>query len=328
MLGAPARAQLAYEPEPPPPGVVFQSVYELKQKTDGTEAMLRGGRLADSKVWPASFYMVSGTGPQRSSCTAALVGPQVMLTAAHCVPSDKKIGVQFGPGSPQIATCAQHPGWTTGKDKSADFALCAIPTAIVAHDLIYETVYTLPVSMLIGKPLVLSGYGCTDDVVARSRKQTAEQARAEAIAAAAGSTPPKPDYRFGMNTAAESSHSAPRPERLQFYAPYELFNIITGTGGANLCPGDSGGPAFWLNPATGSSFERRGLVAVNSRVLYQDPDKPKRYGASLLAAIGAAGVADDENLNPFRQWAKDWATKAGVSICGLESIASPTCRGV
>lgn len=329
MLAGSAGAQvLAYEPEPPPPGVVFQSVYDLKQRTDGTEAMLRGGRVADSKVWPASFYMVSGTGPQRSSCTGALVGPQVLLTAAHCVPSDGKLGIAFGSAAPQTATCAQHPGWTTRKDRSADFALCAIPQAIAAHDLIYETVYAAPIVGLIGKKLVLSGYGCTDDVVAKSSNQTLAQARAEAEAAAAGRPAPKPDYRFGIATAAESSHSTARPERLQFYAPYELFNIITGADGANLCPGDSGGPAFWLNPATGSSFDRRGLVAVNSRVLYKDPNKPKRYGASLLAAVGAAGRADDENLKPFPKWAEEWAAKAGVRICGLGPTASPTCRGV
>lgn len=325
----PAHAQLlAYEPEAPPSGVVFQSVYDLQQKTDGTEPMLRGGRVADSKVWPASFYMVSGSGPQRSSCTGALIGPRVLLTAAHCVPADGKLGIAFGRAPPQTATCVQHPAWVKRRDRSADFALCAVPQAIVAQDLLYETVYAAPVAVLLGNKIVLSGYGCTDDIVAKSRDQTIAQARAEAAAARAGRPAPKPDYRFGFATAAETSQSTARADRRQFYAPYELYNIITDLDGANLCPGDSGGPVFRLNPARGSSFERRGLVAVNSRVLFLNPDDPKRYGASLLAAVGATGRTDDEDLQPFAVWAKTWASQAGVDICGLAETTSPTCRGV
>jgi hypothetical protein len=311
---------LAPVPPPPPDGVTFKSVLELGQKDGSIKPMLRGGRLADSATWPASFYVSYSVNGASYTCTAALVGPQVMLTAAHCVPASGAAKIAFGAGNPYEVECARHAGFATGADMSADFALCHLKTAFVEpQGFRFETIDPAPVAGWLNRKVLLSGFGCTSDSVAVSASQIAAMIEAAKAAAKAGVPAPIPSYRIGFTKLAETSASPPKAEREQFYAPVEYFNIITAVDGANLCPGDSGGPAFVLNETSGTSFEKRAVIAVNSRVLYTDPDDPKRYGASLLAATGGPGLAGDTSRLSFIEWAKAWAAGWNAKICGLPS---------
>jgi len=312
---------VAQDAPPPQDGVTFSSVLDLNQESGALKAMLRGGRLADSKTWPASFYVTYAAGSQTFACTAALVGPQALLTAAHCVPDSGAIKIAFGGAIPYDAVCERHPGYASKADRSADFALCHLTIPFLEPaEFQFETIDPQPVSGWLGRKILLSGYGCTSDSVAISQAQIAKQAAAVSAAAGTRTPPPVPDYRIGFATVAETSASPPKADRAEFYAPVEFFNIITAPDGANLCPGDSGGPAFVLSETSGASFQHRALVAVNSRVLFTDPDMQDRYGASLLAAAGAPGSPNDAARLSFRRWATAWAEGWKTVICGVPDV--------
>lgn len=312
---------------PPPSGATFGSVLALNQTGGSLKPMLRGGRVADSATWPASFYLRYEAQGEPYACTAALVGPRALLTAAHCVPDDGSIRLAFGSGPPQDGQCERHGAWRNGDD-SADFALCRLDSPIVGPPTFrYETIDVQPVAgwVAASRKILLSGYGCTSDDVVESSEELDRQAAREHRADAAGKPGPVPLFRIGFNRLAESSASPPRFEREQFYHPIEYFNLITMPGGANVCPGDSGGPAFVLNESSATSFAERALVAVNSRVLFTDPDTQERYGASLLSAVGAPTPAGDTLRVGFEAWARDWAVRMGVRICGI-GLSPGKCR--
>jgi hypothetical protein len=83
-------------------------------------------------------------------------------------------------------------------------------------------------------------------------------------------------------------------------------NFIRVRGGAVLCLGDSGGPAFLLT--SGENGPRR-LAAVNSE------NRPAG-GISLLASVTTASA---------RNFFGDWSGRHGVSICGV-TPGAPGCR--
>jgi len=84
---------------------------------------LRHGIVAKSAEWPASLYATFTVPGGTAACTAALIGPQVMLTAAHCVPPSGKVTIRFNNRSYETK-CTQHSRY--GSDASADFALCKL----------------------------------------------------------------------------------------------------------------------------------------------------------------------------------------------------------
>lgn len=147
-----------------------------------------------------------------SACTATLVGPRTLLTAAHCVLS-QAAPVQFlqpvsfypeglyGRAYPAAAV-AVHPGYAGGN--RSDLAVVrlsqdvprVIPVAITTH------------APTVGEPVVLVGYGKTGD--------------------------PRDD--FGTKRRAEN---------VVGYVAAEFFSMYGASGSTgNSCSGDSGGPTF------------------------------------------------------------------------------------
>lgn len=280
--------------------VEFAAVLDLNQQPVGNEPQLRGGRIAVSKDWPASLYVTFQTPDGTAACTAALVGPQAMLTAAHCVPRGGRVSFRYKGHSKGYATdCTQHPQYVSGADASADYALCKIDRAFAAPGgFRYETIDTSAMGNLaLGTTLILTGYGCTSDIVASSQTDSR--------------------YRIGFNVIDERSDSPTRTRGAVFYAGREDNNLFTrdDPGSANVCPGDSGGPAF-RSTGGGAQVTNRVIVGVNSRVFYRDRQRTS-YGSSLVSATGGPD---------FRRWAEDWTTTAGnVSVCGVAG-AIPNCR--
>ena len=296
---APAEASLSTEVAPqvrPPDGVVFDSVLALGQNPPPGQPQLRGGIVANSREWPASLYAVFQVAPgRRASCTAALVGPQAVLTAAHCVPANGSISIRFG-GQLYPATCQVHPRYA--QDSSADFALCKVQRPVtVPAGFRYESIGISPMDQLAQQRIVLGGYGCISDIAANAQTDGL--------------------YRIGYNTIIETSNSQSQSRGPAYYAPRQVNNLITrdDPNAANLCPGDSGGPAFRASAAAGGAFSSRRIVGVNSRVFYRDPARTT-YGASLVSATGGPH---------FSSWATLWAQNQQVAACGIRG-GLPNCR--
>jgi hypothetical protein len=290
----------------PPVGTVFQSVLDLNQKPGPFVPQLRNGVDANSTDWPVSFFASWKGAGAFVGCTAALVGAEVLLTAAHCVPADHTLSFQFG-----ITTYSSDCDLNTdylraNPDASADFALCLLRTPFaLPAGYRFETIATPTLDSVIGISLVLTGYGCTDNLVNVGI--------------------PDGKYRIGVNSIIQTSNSpAPQPPfSAAYYRPSELNNLLTGNAGANICPGDSGGPAFQIvaGPEQGQQYPNRLLIGVNSRVVYADASH-LFWGPSLISATGGPS---------FRAWAIAWANgkngqKKTVAICGLAG-APAHCRG-
>jgi hypothetical protein len=277
----------------PSGGVLFKSVLALNQTPPPGEIQLRNGFIANSKEWQASLYATFETPRGTSACTAALVGPQAVLTAAHCTPEDGVIAFEFpGASQPYKADCKISERYP--KDASADFALCKVRSVVATPaGFEFETVSTGNMDLLLPskpnekKPLVLAGFGCISDVAVEDDTDGL--------------------YRLGFNTPVETSNSKTKKRGAGYYVPAERNNLIMGEGPdvANLCPGDSGGPAFAAKANAKGRFGSRSIVGVNSRVFYRDETR-KTYGASLISATGGP------DLRPlFDQFA------GSLAVCGL-----------
>ena len=271
--------------------VAFQAVLDLPQSGQSYNAQLRGGQDAIPTDWPASFYFKYPTPTGPEGCTAALIGPQVVLTAAHCIPVTGKVSFTFGNQPPYEATCSEDPVFET--DASADFALCALSRRFAAPDgFKYETVRDASMENAVGSGhfVMLTGFGCTTDLVADTNKIDGK-------------------YRVGFTLLDESSTSRAQARGADYYTPAQNNNLFSvydpSTIQANLCPGDSGGPAFVLKGGNGSVVQFRDIIGVNSRVFYDDTGT--RYRDSLIAATGGPD---------FRPWAKTWLG-AKLSACGF-----------
>lgn len=278
-----------------PEGIVYKSVLALRQHAEG-QPELRGGQAAESTEWPASLYATFKADQGGfAACTAALVGPQAVLTAGHCVPRSGRITVVFG--SQYSASCEVHPSyWPQAKDLSADYSLCKTSQPIpVPRGFKFESIDTRSMDHLVQQQIVLGGYGCISDV--------AKNAQTDGL------------YRIGYNTVDETSDSPARKRGYDYYRSAQLNNLITrdDPNVANLCPGDSGGPAFKANPAPGNPFGSRIIIGVNSRVFRRTPTE---YGASLVSATGGPD---------FRTWALGWLGRNQVAACGLAG-AFANCR--
>src|SRR5207247_443629 len=148
------------------------------------------------------------------------------LTAAHCVPPSGRVTFSYaGQNAPYVATCTQHTRYPS--DASADYGLCKLDRPFAAPaGFQYETINTSSTNMLIDTTVVMTGYGCISDAVANGQMDG--------------------KYRIGTNTIEETSASSPHKRDASFYAGNQNNNLFTKDDPqlANLCPGDSGGPAF------------------------------------------------------------------------------------
>lgn len=209
--------------------VKFHSISELKYDPAKYKVSLIGGRPADPSKFPASFYTVSNG----AACTSTLIGPRVLLSAAHCVLDGAKVALYLVAdeyrGTCSRASAYRDDCWqnTPEKNCSADYALCLMdrPVPVAA----YERVSVDPDLVSPGDEILLSGYGCTrenGDIV---------QDRI---------------FRIGEATVK----SVPNK--------HDWYNFIRTQKGAFLCMGDSGGAAFYFIDGDPS---RRVQISVNAQ---------------------------------------------------------------
>jgi len=185
-----------------------------------------GGEAQDPKRWPATLkYYLDG----RLSCTATIVGPRAVITAAHCIDDQARMEVRLpGEAQPFLLTCEVHP-WYQYVGLIADAALClsnrAFPTSFA-----YENLDTQITRVRRGTKLFLLGYGCRkfEDI----------------------GNPQKIGQLYGG-----VSEVILLPSRSEDH--YRTF------GGVVICPGDSGGSAYILSSPTAPEG-LRSIVGINS----------------------------------------------------------------
>lgn len=242
---------------------------------------LGNGAVATPSDWPASAVA--------KSCTATLIGPQVLLTAAHCVGNGSTVTVRNA-GLPDFTgVCTRHSKWSL-QNLSPDVALCLM-APMARTGLFFESIQLDSTHVASGKRLILGGYGCTD-----LDKQEDE-------------IPPL--FRIGPAVVAIAPGGSAT-------WPQWLTTQPAKTGSLSFaCPGDSGGAAYRI-PAAGI----RGVVGVISAV--NDDKLAADYKATYIAAL-----ASNEIRNFIQKWVADTATKTvdnkPVRICGVDLFDLP-CR--
>jgi hypothetical protein len=113
-----------------------------------------GGAKASLADWPATFVLDHAKlGP----CTATVVGPRTVVTAAHCV-NDGESGV-FGNAKIPI-TCWSHERYYAQDENPWDIALCLADGDIkIDNGKPFERL--APSALSGAEPITLLGYGCT-----------------------------------------------------------------------------------------------------------------------------------------------------------------------
>lgn len=254
---------------------------------DKIDQTLIKGRPADPKEFPASVYAQMGN----SRCTATVVGEKTLLIAAHCV-RDGGIAKFKAGGADYSSTCTHSPlysqaAWSRVKEAiekglvsqftdlvnaTADWALCLVNKPV--GNIQYEVINLDPDILKEGNELLLTGYGCTQPGGSGGNDGTYRIGEAKII---------------GLPSGSDN-------------------DIVTNGGqpGAALCYGDSGGPAFLINPID----KKRVVVSVNSR-----------------GNIATTSYLSSTSTSAFKSFMGSWASKNKQFVCGVHKEAK-NCRGV
>lgn len=206
----------------------FRSVGDLYTYNEA-DPQVRGGVPTNPAEFPASFFDAALV------CSATLVGPDVVLTAAHCV-DDVPLVRLSTPSGMLTARCEIDPGYDEASGRDRDWALCKLDDN-VGHVTRLETIQTDSTFLEGAESVLLSGFGCSDS-----------------SGAGIGV------FRTGAATILATPPGS---------------NFIVTSDSVALCMGDSGGAAFLskaesnryqvsVNGLTDLAGERSYLVRLNS----------------------------------------------------------------
>ena len=249
---------------------------------------ISNGIPVDPKDWPATVIS------QPSGCTATFVGPQALLTAAHCVQDNQEV-MAYIAGKTRYATCHQASRYSAQYDQtqtldnwdrtSADYAICIVNKEDTVTGVPFEVVGAGPL-LVHNAQIRLLGFGCN------------------------GTTDKSDGYEF-LRTAG--ARVTTLPSLAQSGNNYILTDWTNGgyqgaKGGA-LCPGDSGGSVFWpLGDGT------RRIVGLNSRTQTVSKTDRTLTGVSYLSS-----TLTSDGYSFLKQWGDI------AAICGINAGATG-CR--
>lgn len=271
LVALAAGAGCAQEPVPAVPELPPMEVHDGELVFTPVSQVALSGLEFNTKIgnsvvenpsnWPGTFIAKAGD----QQCTATLVGPRVLLTAAHCAGPGAEVRIAFRDGSSATGRCDRPSSWSK-LAPSVDLALCLMRAPVLQTSVAYENISLNPARVPKNGGLVLAGYGCTDF---------------------ANPVPPA----VPSLTSGKALVDVP-PGGLTYWPGWLLTKSFTADGSAYLCKGDSGGAAFFV---TG---QVRQVVAVASA--FESRTGHKDFGRSYLTALSSAPVRTF-----LEDWVKD-----------------------
>ena len=221
-------------------GGAFSDLIGVLPTLESHGQMISGGAIADWSDFTATFVQqyTHADGWQRI-CTATMIGPALILTAAHCVPKSRKITLRRA-GRKYEAICEIAAGYRadTKLGQTRDFALCVLNDRRQLRLTTYETISISSADTALGDKLMITGVGCIAYKLRADRKL--RQGIVEVTGLPAGSSDHLQLGWIGANGSGRVSMST-------------------------LCSGDSGGPTFKVSGA--NRLTPRTIVAVNSQTV-------------------------------------------------------------
>lgn len=115
---------------------------------DDLSPALIGGTVADPAQWPAS--------PWIGNCSSTLLGPKVLLTAAHCVSNGGNVSFTLA-NQRFSGSCTHHADYR--RNSTADWALCVLSAPVSGIQ--FESIATAAeAGCAVDKKFLWTGYGC------------------------------------------------------------------------------------------------------------------------------------------------------------------------
>jgi hypothetical protein len=285
------------------------AILEFKQAANTrTEGQVAGTNTSfDPLRLPATFKVGFGAS---DICTATLVGPKVILTAAHCVDLREEVGNPFSTilGSLTLANeenprrfkaCQMAEAYVKAPvpkkrvpRNAKDWALCELRSRI---DLQYENLTLDSGKVAGGRPIMIAGFGCTEANLYH------QQIRGDELS-------------DGVLSVGDNVLEAGLTEGWLT----SLGRI--GSKAAVICPGDSGGAAFFDAATNDVNDKPWRVAAVNSAVgpSPRSDAKPEDHVSYL------SSLADPDFLILLEGFvAKDPQARA---VCRADKPANLRCR--
>lgn len=290
---------LAYSPSSGTDAIEFYPVTDEVTASfgDSSEKFLIDIQVANGNVpentadWESVLVTYFRTeGGFRGSCTGSLVGPNTLLTAAHCLvkPDNSLVEARINiHGSLFEITCTAHPQYLASTDariprNDHDYALCLLDGNV--QDLIYEVV-AFRQALALNDRVVIAGYGCTEVYIDENSIVRHNSAFGE--------------MRMGEDNIAILDIGMHHWQQGSLVMTHSL-NVNDPVS----CPGDSGGPVF------NSLASAREIVGVNSAILGQRIDGQDEF-FTIIAPVGHS---------TFRSFVTDWKNDhPGAVICDTEN---------
>jgi hypothetical protein len=241
----------------------------LPQVTNGTNAV--------TQLWQATMLS------EDSGCTVTAVGPLALLTAAHCLKYSTIITIVVGQ-TERTATCELSGVYSDQYDRtpqptladweraSADYALCRISDGGpgLKPDK-FETISNAPV-LSVNDDIRIIGYGCNGTTLLSGGGGVLREGTAR------------------INRLPQGANNY-----IELRADGAQSNAI-------VCPGDSGGAAYWP-----TSNDERKIIGINSRTGLKS-DRKTLSGTSFISSLDTVTGID---------FTLAWAKKHNVQVCGV-----------
>lgn len=122
----------------------------LTYANPGIDEQLIGGRAAKDGEFPEVVYVSFGSG----RCTGSVIGPRVLLSAAHCMRNGSGGSFQLNQTQYKVSKCTHHPDY---RRKDVDIAVCLIEKEV---DTAFAVIPEEGFELKKGNKITITGYGC------------------------------------------------------------------------------------------------------------------------------------------------------------------------